>query len=83
VDAPHSRNGGWAVQMGSFASEENADKLAHQLKGQGYPVYVLSNGTGPNLRHRVRLGPLADRDAALRVMAKLKAQGRAASLVAP
>ncbi len=79
----HGGAGGWTVQLGSFASEENADKLAHQLKVQGYPVYVLSSGSGAMLRHRVRMGPLPDRDAAQRLVAKLKAQGQPATLVPP
>jgi DedD protein len=78
----------WAVQLGSFASKLNADKLAqgvvHQLQAHGGPsVYVISSGAGPSLRYRVRMGPLADRSAAERAVAKLKAQGHAATIVTP
>jgi cell division septation protein DedD len=78
-----SRPGGWAVQLGSFASRSNADNLVHQLKAQGFAVYVLSGGSGAATRHRVRVGPLADRDTAERTAAKLKALGHASSLVSP
>ena len=47
----------WGVQLGSFASRPNADKLVRQLKAQGFSVYVLSGGTGRNARYRVRVGP--------------------------
>jgi DedD protein len=74
---------GWAVQLGSFASHANADKLLHQLKAQGFPVYVLSGGSGPSLRYKVRVGPMADRGAAAQAAAKLKSLGHAGSLVPP
>jgi DedD protein len=73
----------WAVQLGSFASRANADKLMRQLKAQGFSVYIVSGGSGPSLRYRVRIGPMADRGAATQVLAKLKSAGQAASLVAP
>jgi cell division septation protein DedD len=71
------------VQLGSFASRENAEKLVRQLKAQGYAVYLSTSGSGAQLRHRVRTGPMADRDAAVRAVEKLKAQGHAATLVPP
>jgi len=73
----------WAVQLGSFASRANADKLAHQLKSQGFSVYVAQGGTGHSLRYRVRIGPMADRGAATQAIAKLKSAGQTASLVPP
>ncbi len=73
----------WAVQLGSFASRTNADKLARQLKARGSSVYVISNGAGPSLRYRVRIGPLPDRGAAERAVIKLKAAGHAATIVSP
>ncbi len=75
--------GTWAVQLGSFASRANADKLMRQLKAQGFPVYVVSGGSGSSLRYRVRVGPMADRGAAVQTAAKLKALGHASSFVPP
>src|SRR5882724_8490478 len=73
----------WAVQLGSFASRANAERLVHQLKSRDASLYVSSSGKGASVRYRVRVGPLADRDAAERVVAKLKKEGRPASVVAP
>jgi DedD protein len=73
----------WAVQLGSFASRENADKLAHQLKAQGFAVYISPSGSGASSRYRVRVGPMADRGAATQTVAKLKSVGHVASLVPP
>jgi DedD protein len=73
----------WAVQLGSFASHANADKLVRQLKAQGFAVYVLSGGSGASARYRVRVGPMADRGAASQAITKLKALGHMGSLVPP
>jgi DedD protein len=83
VFSPISLRAAWAVQLGSFASRANAENLSHQLKGQGFPVYVLPGGSGASVRYRVRVGPLANRDSAERAAAKLKSIGHVSSLVAP
>jgi DedD protein len=74
---------GWSLQVGSFASRDNADKLARQLKAQKYSAYVVSSGSGAAIRHKVRIGPFADRTAAERVLPKLKAAKYSPSIVAP
>ena len=81
--AASSSHRGWAVQLGSFANKENAEKLAHQLRTQRASVYVISSGSGPTLRYRVRVGPLRDREAAEHAIAKLKSEGHPATLVVP
>jgi DedD protein len=73
----------WAVQLGSFASRDNADKLLRQLRAQGFSVFILPGGSGPSLRYRVRIGPMADRGAAAQEAARLKSLGHAASVVPP
>jgi DedD protein len=88
VETPQSSpisgpRGSWAVQLGSFASRANADNLLHQLKTQGFSVYILSGGAGTAARYKVRVGPLADRESADRTTAKLKSLGHVSSIVAP
>jgi DedD protein len=83
VFSPISSRAAWAVQLGSFANRANAENLSHQLKGQGFPVYVLPGGSGASVRYRVRVGPLANRDSAERTAAKLKSIGHVSSLVGP
>jgi DedD protein len=83
AQSPISARANWSVQLGSFASRANADNLSRQLKGQGFPVYVLPGGSSASVRYRVRVGPLADRDSAERMAAKLKSIGHVSSLVAP
>jgi len=80
---PASAGRGWTVQLGSFQSHDNADKLQRQLKAQGFSAVVSPSGTGTSLRYRVRIGPLADRGAAALEVEKLKSSGHASSLVPP
>jgi DedD protein len=80
---PTTASRAWAVQLGSFASRDNADKMLRQLRAQGFSVFMLSGGSGPALRYRVRIGPMADRGAAADEVAKLKSMGHTATIVPP
>jgi DedD protein len=80
---PAAAGHNWAVQLGSFASHANADKLVRKLKAQGFSVYVLAGGSGASQRYRVRVGPMADRGAATQSAARLKSLGHVGSLVSP
>lgn len=73
-------SGAWLVQMGSFASRANADRLAHQLKGQGFTASVSQGSSGRRL-YRVRVGPVHDHGAAAQLQAKLQAAGHSGSIV--
>jgi DedD protein len=73
----------WSVQLGSFSSKANAEKLVHQLKARGLSAYIILSGSGSSSRFRVRMGPLADHEAAQREVNKLKAVGHVATIVAP
>ena len=72
--------GAWMVQLGSFASRANAERLARQLKGQGFTASV-SQGTSGRRLFRVRVGPAHDRAAATALQGKLKAAGHSGSVV--
>ena len=66
---------GWAWQVGSFASRENAERLTRELKGKGFAATVSeSSGKGKRL-WRVRVGPEEDRAAAVALGAKLRGSG--------
>ncbi len=83
LPALDGKRGAWIVQLGSFESKANAEKLMKQWKSKGYPAYLSSVGAGSSMRHRVRIGPYADRAAALAAVARLKASRQAASVVSP
>jgi DedD protein len=76
--APASGSG-WAVQLGSFKSRDNAQRLLKQLKGKGYSAYVLGGGGGK--LYKVRIGPQPDKAAASAMATKLRAAGFAGSVV--
>ena len=66
-----SSSGMWAVQLGSFSNKENAEKLAADLRKQGYAAFLSQLETGSGQLHRVRIGPQKDRLSAEAMAAKL------------
>ena len=66
--APRAR---FAVQLGAFSLEENANKLRSKVAGVASPVYVqLERGL-----YRVRVGPFPDQTSAIEAREKLDAEG--------
>lgn len=53
-----------AVQVGAFLERANADKLAAQLKEEGYSPQIVQNGHAPKQWNFVRVGPYQDWDEA-------------------
>lgn len=76
-----SSTGMWAVQMGSFSSQENAERLAATLRKEGYLAFLsqLESASGP--LHRVRVGPQKDRESAVSVAAQLARSGHEGQVV--
>ncbi len=48
---------GWSVQVGSFASRDNANGLQERLKEKGYPAFIYRNTAENPPLFRVRVGP--------------------------
>jgi DedD protein len=61
---PANHAGGWAVQLGAFKSEAEANKLRDRLRGGGIAAFVDRNGAGDQALWRVRAGPYAERSGA-------------------
>lgn len=55
---------GYAVQVGSFASRNNAVRLRDQLLGHELPAFLHQDQAGSRSIWRVRLGPVASRSEA-------------------
>ena len=66
-----STTGMWAVQLGSFRNKENAEKLAADLRRQGYAAFLSQLQTSSGSLHRVRIGPQKDRESAEAMAARL------------
>ena len=67
------------MQLGSFASRANADRLARQVHSQGFPVSVSPSSSGR--LYRVRVGPARDRAAATELAQQLSARGHSGAIV--
>jgi len=74
---------GWAVQLGVFASRENAERLALEVRVKGFKVSVSPVTSGRRKLYRVRVGPTGDRAAAQELQGRLKATGRPGGTVVP
>jgi len=67
-----NRAGGWAVQLGAFKSEAEANKLRDRVKGISIAAFVDRNGSGEQAMWRVRAGPFAERASAESARTTLK-----------
>jgi DedD protein len=75
-----SATGAWAVQLGSFASRVNAERLAEQVRAAGFKVSVSQSSSGRHL-FRVAVGPVHDRAGATALAARLQAAGHGGAVV--
>jgi DedD protein len=78
---PQSSTGMWAVQLGSFSNQANAERLAADLRKEGYAAFLSQLQTGSGKLHRVRVGPQKDRASAESVASKLGAKGHKGQVV--
>ena len=76
-----STTGMWAVQLGSFSNKENAEKLAADLRKQGYAAFLSQLTTESGQLHRVRIGPQKDRDSAEEMAKRLAKVGQEGQVV--
>ena len=73
----------FSVQVGSFESSEQAERLRTNLTQKGYPARVqLSSVPGKGLRYRVRVGNYTERAAADQTAHHLTAQEQVPAIVA-
>ena len=76
-----SPTGMWAVQLGSFGSQENAERLAADLRKQGFAAFLSQLSTDSGQLHRVRIGPQKDRESAEAMAARLAKAGHKGQVV--
>lgn len=70
-------SGRWAVQVGSYAREATAERLAKQLRDQGQRAFVMPVKSGGATLYRVRIGPMKDRASAEVALRDVKSAGAA------
>jgi DedD protein len=73
--------GMFAVQLGSFSSKDNAEKLAAELRRQGFAAFLSQLDADAGQLHRVRVGPQKDRQAAESMAARLASAGHKGQVV--
>jgi DedD protein len=76
-DAAAPTSGRWAVQVGSYAREATAERLAQQLRDQGQQAFVMPVKSGGTTLYRVRIGPMKDRASAAAALRAVKSPGAA------
>jgi len=69
------------VQLGSFASRQNAERLARSLASRGFRMSVSPARAGSRVLWRVRAGPAHDRAGAQRLAARLRGLGHHGELL--
>jgi DedD protein len=79
--AAESTTGMWAVQLGSFSNQANAERLAADLRESGYAAFLSQLSTSSGSLHRVRVGPQKDRESAEAVAGKLNGAGHKGQVV--
>lgn len=79
--AVRSSTGMWAVQLGSFSSQENAERLAADLRKQGFAAFLSDVTTANGRLHRVRVGPQKDRPSAEAMAERLDRAGHGGQVV--
>lgn len=79
--ANESPTGMWAVQLGSFGNQQNAERLAADLRKQGFAAFLSQLSTGSGELHRVRIGPQKDRESAEAMAERLAKAGHKGQVV--
>jgi cell division septation protein DedD len=81
---PAEAAGQWWVQVGSYGSRGNAQRVTQELRDAGYAMDMSQMRQNGKDLYRVRAGPVADREAAQALLARLVAAGRKdAKLIPP
>jgi DedD protein len=73
--------GSFVVQLGSFGSRDNADRLVRDMTAKGFTAFVAPIKSGGRELYRVRVGPTRDRAQAEALAAQLRRVGQSGSIV--
>jgi DedD protein len=81
IPAAPPERGNFAVQLGSFGSRENAERLVRDMTAKGFAAFVAPITSNGRELYRVRVGPTRDRPAAEALAAQLRRIGQSGSIV--
>lgn len=71
----------FAVQVGSFRSQDNAVSLRNRLREQGFSAFVEEFSVNGSAIYRLRVGPVIERSEAETLMRRLKQDAQLEGLV--
>jgi DedD protein len=78
---PSAERGRYVVQLGSFGSRDNADRLVRDMTAKGFAAFVAPIKSGARELYRVRVGPTRDRAQAEALAAQLRRVGQSGAIV--
>lgn len=79
--APAASALGWVVQLGAFSNANEANALRERVRGAGFSAFVEQVPSDSGTLNRVRVGPVASREAAEQLKAQLAARTGASGMV--
>ncbi len=79
--ASPSGTGMWAVQLGSFSNQLNAERLVTDLRKQGFAAFISELETGSGSLYRIRIGPQNSRASAEVMAERLASTGHSGQVV--
>jgi DedD protein len=79
--ATPAERGNFVVQLGSFSSRDNADRLVRDMTAKGFTAFLAPIKSGGRELYRVRVGPTRDRAQAEALAAQLRRIGQSGSIV--
>jgi DedD protein len=79
-EAPPAK-GSFVVQLGSFGSRDNAERLVRDMTAKGFATFIAPITTNGRELYRVRVGPTRDRASAEALASQLKRAGQSGSIV--
>jgi len=80
-EARSAKSGPWFVQAAALSNESAARQLSERLTKAGMTPFVERTEAGGATLYRVRLGPFASRDAAVKARRRLHAMGVGSNVV--
>ena len=79
--APAASAVGWVVQLGAFSNAAEAEALRERMRAAGFSAFVEQVPTDRGSLSRVRVGPVASREAAEQLKAQLAARTGSSGMV--
>ncbi len=83
VPKPAATGVGFALQVGAFSKEGDANALRDKLRGNGFSAFVEPVSTDSGRLYRVRVGPVSTRAEADQLKAQVAARNGLAGIVRP